>query len=147
MEDASKKPSVRLETVRFYERCGILVQPPSRGNGWQEYDYEVLALIRYIKQAQQMGFSLSELKDMQSAADGSRPAFCESVRNATREKSRAVERQIEDMQTMQRDLETFLARCTAKEINERCPIYETCVRLKGTSGKKGLERPTIMKDS
>jgi MerR family mercuric resistance operon transcriptional regulator len=128
----AREAGVNVETVRFYERCGILLQPPSPQEGWREYDEEALALIRYIKQAQHMGFTLAELKRLQTKADGSRFAFCESVRNAAREKMRAIEEQIGHLQTIRQGLEGFLARCTAKKMDEKCLIYETCVRLKAS---------------
>jgi MerR family transcriptional regulator, mercuric resistance operon regulatory protein len=128
---------VNVETVRFYERCGILVQPPSQPEGWREYDDEALALIRYIKQAQQMGFTLAEIKRLQTQAGGNRPAFCESVRSAARAKIRTIEEQIGRLQTIRQDIENFLARCTAKKIDERCAIYETCMRLKASSFTNG----------
>jgi MerR family mercuric resistance operon transcriptional regulator len=130
----AREAGVNVETVRFYERCGILAQPPVPTKGWREYGKEALALIRYIKQAQQMGFTLAELKRLQIKADGNQWAFCESVRSATREKMCAVEEQIRQLQTVRQNLEGFLARCTAKKKNERCPIYDTCVRLKTSSG-------------
>jgi DNA-binding transcriptional MerR regulator len=134
----AREVGVSVETIRFYERCGILAQPPLPPRGWREYGEEALALIRYIKQAQQMGFTLAELKRLQVKADGSRRAFCESIRNATRKKMRAVEEHIRQLQTIRQDLESFLARCTAKKKNERCPIYDTCVRLKTSSSPLDL---------
>jgi DNA-binding transcriptional MerR regulator len=133
----AREAGVNLETIRFYERCGILAKLPSQPGGWREYDDETLALIRYIKQAQQMGFTIAELKRLQTEADGDRRAFCESVRNAAREKIRAVEERIGQLKTVRQDLENFLARCTAKKIDERCPIYETCARLKASSASNG----------
>lgn len=129
----AREAGINVETIRFYERCGILAQPSLPPEGWREYGDEALALIRYIKQAQKMGFTLAELKRLQVKADGNRRAFCESIRNATRERMRAVEEQTRQLQTIRRDLESFLARCTAKKRNERCPIYDTCVRLKKSS--------------
>ena len=57
----AREAGVNVETVRFYERLGILTQPPSPPEGLREYGEEVCALIRYIKQAQQVGFTLAEL--------------------------------------------------------------------------------------
>jgi hypothetical protein len=57
----AREAGVNVETVRFHERCGILAQPPEPPKGWREYGKEGLDLIRYIKQAQQMGFTLAEL--------------------------------------------------------------------------------------
>jgi MerR family transcriptional regulator, mercuric resistance operon regulatory protein len=129
---------VNVETVRFYERCGLLPQPPSPPEGWREYGEDALALIRYIKQAQQMGFTLAELKRLQLKANGDQRTFCESVQNATRERMCAVEKQIRQLQTIRRELKSFLARCTSKGNDERCPIYNTCVRVKTLSARINL---------
>src|ERR1700746_2544610 len=91
----AKEAGVGVETVRFYERRGILKQPESPPEGWREYGSDALETIRYIKIGQQMGFKLSEMQRLQQKARGEQRVFCESVREATRAKIKAVEEQIQ----------------------------------------------------
>ncbi len=120
----AKEAGVGVETVRFYERRGIIQQPSAPAEGWRDYGNDALETIRYIKIGQQLGFKLSEMQKLQLKAGGEQRVFCESVRHATREKIKAVEEQIEQLQQVHEELQSFLGRCSAKKDGERCPIYE-----------------------
>jgi DNA-binding transcriptional MerR regulator len=121
----AKEAGVGVETIRFYERRGILKQPPAPPAGWRQYSQEALSTIRYIKIGQQLGFKLSEIAGLQAKASGGQQSFCESVRNATRSKIKAVEQQIEQLQNIHRELLEFLGSCSAKKASDPCPIYNT----------------------
>jgi MerR family transcriptional regulator, mercuric resistance operon regulatory protein len=129
----AKEAGVGVETVRFYERRGILKRPQAPPEGWREYGRDALETIRYIKIGQQLGFKLSEMQTLQKKAGGEQRAFCESVREATREKIKAVEDQIEQLQQVHGELQSFLGRCSAKKDGERCPIYESLGAMKKAS--------------
>jgi DNA-binding transcriptional MerR regulator len=128
----AKEAGVGVETIRFYERRGILKQPASPASGYRQYSEEALSTIRYIKIGQQLGFKLSEMEKLQARAGGGQSAFCESVRAATREKIKAVEEQMAELQGVHKELVDFLARCSRKKPGESCPIY-----LAMTGMKKG----------
>lgn len=119
----AKEAGIGVETIRFYERRGILKQPPVPASGWRRYSEEALSTIRYIKVGQQLGFTLSEMERLQGKTSGGQRAFCESVRAATREKIKAVEEQIAELQAVHKELGDFLARCSAKKASEPCPIF------------------------
>jgi MerR family mercuric resistance operon transcriptional regulator len=126
----AQEAGVGVETVRFYERRGILKQPEAPPEGWREYGNEALETIRYIKLGQQLGFRLSDIQKLQQKAAGEQRVFCESVRAATREKIKAVEEQIQQLQQVHIELQDFLGRCSAKKEGERCPIYESLGAVK-----------------
>jgi MerR family mercuric resistance operon transcriptional regulator len=130
ISELAKETGVGVETIRFYERRGILKQPPSPAQGWREYGEDALSTVRYIRQGQQLGFKLAEMKRLQDKAGGEQQVFCESVRSATREKIGAVEEQIKQLRKMRRELQDFLTRCSAKKKGERCPIYESLGAMK-----------------
>jgi MerR family transcriptional regulator, copper efflux regulator len=76
---AAREAGVNIETIRFYERRGLIERPP-KGNGYRVYSPEEVARIRFIKEAQQIGFSLSEIGDLLSLrADPA--ADCSEVRH------------------------------------------------------------------
>ncbi|HVO82563.1 MAG TPA: MerR family transcriptional regulator [Terriglobales bacterium] len=128
--ELAREAGVGVETIRFYERRGILKQPSSPAQGWREYGDDALSTLRYIKQGQHLGFRLAEMKRLQERAGGEQQAFCESVRAATRERIWAVEEQIKQLRRMRRELQDFLGRCSAKNAGERCPIYESLGAMK-----------------
>jgi MerR family mercuric resistance operon transcriptional regulator len=131
----AKECGVSVETVRFYERSGILERPPTPAEGWREYGDKALSTLRYIKLGQQLGFKLAEMKQLQTTAGGGQRAFCEAVRAATREKIKAVEAHIEQLNQVRKELDDFLGRCSAKQSDERCPIYESLNNATSFGGK------------
>ena len=62
--ELAKRAGVNIETLRFYERKGLLPHPPRRGSGYREYPVESIRLIRFIKRAQELGFSLCEIREL-----------------------------------------------------------------------------------
>ena len=60
----AKLAGVGIETIRFYEREGILKEPPRRESGYRIYDSEIIGRLRFIKRAQELGFSLKEISEM-----------------------------------------------------------------------------------
>jgi MerR family mercuric resistance operon transcriptional regulator len=134
----AKECGVNVETIRFYQRCGILSKPPAPAEGWREYSDAAVETVRYIKQGQQLGFSLAEIKRLEEKAGGRQLVFCESVRAATREKIWAVEEQIKQLRKVRKELMQFLARCSAKKENQRCPIFQSLLAMK--LNRKGVVR-------
>jgi MerR family mercuric resistance operon transcriptional regulator len=61
---AAREAGVNLETIRFYERRGLLAQPPTPLSGFRRYDDEAVLAVRFIKRAQDLGFSLREIQEI-----------------------------------------------------------------------------------
>jgi len=117
---------VGVETVRYYQRFGILSHPDQQG-GWRSYPDEAVAAIRYVKEAQKLGFTLSEIKRLkEDARDG--PQFCADVRSASLAKIGMLEEQIKSLLHARRELKAFVGRCAALEESKRCPIARALLR-------------------
>src|SRR5215470_19767602 len=106
----AKEAGVTVETVRFYERCGLLRQPAAPLSGWRIYDPSAVWIIHYIKLGRQLGFSLSELKALLANVGAGR-RFCTSIQRAYEEKIELVEQKIHQMKAMRRELRKALAAC------------------------------------
>lgn len=117
---------VGIETIRYYERQGILPKPPRSGR-WREYDDLALATISYVKQAQRLGFSLAEVKRLQSELTDS-PSFCAAVRATANDRLTSVEAKIRDLLDVRRELRSFIGRCASVEDKKRCPIAHALLR-------------------
>ena len=68
--DVAKSAGVGVETVRFYEREGLLDQPPKPIRGWRDYDESVVAQLGQVRLAQQMGLTLKDMKALKARAKG-----------------------------------------------------------------------------
>src|ERR1700722_5994851 len=62
----AKECGIGIETIRFYERNGLIADPPRRESGYREYPYETITRLRFIKRAKELGFSLKEINELLS---------------------------------------------------------------------------------
>jgi MerR family copper efflux transcriptional regulator len=119
---AAREAGVNIETVRFYERRGLIEQPP-KGEGYRIYSSEQVARIRFVKEAQQIGFSLTEIGELLTLrADPA--ADCSYVRQQAIAKREEVRRKIERLQQIDAALETLVAACPGSGALEACSIMD-----------------------
>lgn len=119
----AKHAGVNLETIRYYERRGLLPEPPRRASGYRAYPPESLARLRFIKSAQALGFRLEEIQHLLSLrveADTS----CEQVRMQAEQKLAEVTQKIQALQELQQALLTLTAACAQGGPQGECPILE-----------------------
>ena len=113
---------VNVETIRYYERRGLLEQPSKPLGGHRRYAAEAVERVRFIKRAQQLGFTLEEVKGLLHLEDGQ---SCRETRLLAEQKLRQVEARIDDLSRMQRTLNDLIVRCTAGKRPRSCPIIAT----------------------
>lgn len=118
---------VGVETIRFYERKGLIKQP-RKAQGPRHYDDATLATLRYLRLAQQLGFSLKEIGVLQGKlADGQ--TFCASLRGMVEAKLEALEREAKAIARLRQELNAFLRRCRARDPKLPCPIVQELTQL------------------
>src|SRR5271165_6896420 len=123
----AKEAGVGVETVRFYERKGLIDQPRS-AEGYRDYGDETLAAVRYIKIAQSMGFSLADVAKLRGKL-GEGSGFCESVRATARRRLETIEDEIAELRRLQNDLTAFLDRCGRRAPEATCSILTELAAL------------------
>jgi Cu(I)-responsive transcriptional regulator len=112
---------VGVETVRFYERKGLLNAPARRLSGYREYDDEAVERLRFIRRAQQVGFTLKEIRELlalRADPDASRA----DVRGKAEVKIDDIDTKVRDLLAMRESLVTLLATCEGDGPAARCPI-------------------------
>lgn len=120
----ASKSGLSRDTIRFYEREALLLQPQRTPAGYRLYNPDVVARLSFIKQAQALGFSLTEIRDL---LDGYHDASeCRQVASRLRQKIAELDRKVREMQTLRTTLSTYLSACTAALTNGRaqagCPV-------------------------
>ena len=117
----AERAGVNVETVRYYERRGLLPEPARTDAGYRSYEPEAVARLRFIKRAQGLGFTLHEIEDLLAlrVRDGD---TCEAVGDKTREKIVLVRQKIRELQAMQRSLARLATACEARRPTGECPI-------------------------
>lgn len=121
----AKRAGVGVETVRFYERQGLIDRPAKPANGgYRSYPPEIVDRIRLIRQAQSLGFSLKEIEELLSLkADPT--ADCADIRVRAQAKLREVNRKIDRLTAIQFALQNLLEACPGEGVAARfCSILE-----------------------
>ena len=119
----AKTAGVGVETIRFYERKGLLKQPHKSG-GFRYYLPELATRIRFIKRSQELGFTLKEAQELLDLKLKSK-AKCEDVLNKTESKIKEIEEKIKDLNNMKKSLIKLADCCESRDLSlSECPILE-----------------------
>ncbi len=118
----AKKAGVGVETIRFYEREGLLAVPARKGSGvgYRQYGQDAVDRLLFIARAKALGFALSEIKDLLRLHDGGGDRA--EVRRMAAEKAAAVEARITDLQRVRAALAGLVAACDGEGPLDGCPI-------------------------
>lgn len=119
----AERAGVNVQTLRYYERIGLLKDPRRSPSGYRLYRPETVRVIRFIKRAQNLGFSLEEIEHLLELRDD-RISSCEEVRDLAEAKMRDVDRRIRDLSALRGALETLVRSCERGDERRDCPILE-----------------------
>lgn len=117
----AKLARVNIQTVRYYERRGILAPDGHRESGYRLYTEEAIRRIRFIKNAQELGFTLDEIGDLLRLRVSHR-ARCADVRRKAEAKLRQVDEKIATLRSMRHILERLIRTCRKHGTTDACPI-------------------------
>lgn len=120
LADAS---GVGVETVRFYEREGLLPEPPRTGGGYRVYDADAVRRVRFILRAKELGFTLAETKELLELRVTD-PAACGDVEATARAKITDIEARIQELERIRAVLGDLVRACAANEQTGECPILD-----------------------
>lgn len=122
----AKQAGVGVETIRFYEREGLIKQPKKAVNqGFRLYQLEDAQKVRFIKRAQELGFTLKEVKELLKL-NSSRQATCEDVRLKAEAKREEIEAKIADLERMKKSLKAMELACRKSPEMVACCKIEAC---------------------
>lgn len=119
----AKRSGVGVETVRYYEREGLLTQPERKASGYRQYDNDVVRHLLFIRRAKQLGFTLKEIKSL-LALRNTESATRADVRAQANEKLRDIDAKIRDLSNMRLALQTLVDSCHGHGAAKTCPILE-----------------------
>jgi len=129
----ARRAGVHVETVRYYQRKGLMPVPDKPWGGIRHYDSAHLERLRFIRAAQQLGFSLAEIRELLRLEDGTHCA--EAAEIATR-KLAAVREKLQQLAGMEQALGHLLAACASGDGSRQCPLIDALKSeahsLKGT---------------
>jgi len=118
----ARAAEVNVETIRYYQRRGLLEEPPKPARGRRRYSGVVVRRVRFIKRAQLLGFTLEEVRSLLQLEDGQ---SCRDTRLLAERKLAVIEQRLTDLTRVRQVLTGLIAECTAGKQPRSCPIIAT----------------------
>ena len=119
--EVAERAGVNSQTLRYYERRGLLAEPDRSNGGHRLYPPDTVALLSVIKAAQRLGFTLDEVAALLELDSGQN---CGVARNLAEQKLADVDARLRDLRALQRQLRALIARCRIASGTVRCPMIE-----------------------
>ena len=118
----SKRTDCNIETIRYYERIGILPEPPRTSGGHRIYEAEHLKRLIFIRRGRELGFTLEEIRELLGLVDGG-DYTCEEVKGITIIHLDDVQQKIKDLRRLERTLKEMVSQCEGGVVPD-CPIID-----------------------
>lgn len=130
----ARASGVHLETIRYYQRLGLVPQPARPVGSVRRYGEQAVARLRFIRRAQQLGFSLEEVQQLLALEDGGQ---CDATRRLAEVRLAEVDARLAQLSRMRRELRRLIADCTGAGRAPRCPIIDTLSDWRPEAGDRG----------
>jgi MerR family mercuric resistance operon transcriptional regulator len=124
--DVSQRTGCHIETIRYYERIG-LVPPPERDGRYRRYGTRDVKRLLFVRRARELGFTLDEVRTLLKLAQSSGTSACDEVREISAAHLASVRRRIADLRAMARVLSSAIHQCDAGQ-QPGCPLIEALSR-------------------
>jgi MerR family mercuric resistance operon transcriptional regulator len=115
------KAEVNVETIRYYERRGLIERPDKPASGYRKYSDEVLHRLLFIRRSQTLGFKLDEIENLLFLSVG----HCTEIQSIAEHKLDQVTNKIKDLQKLENVLRDLVRQCGESVDKAHCPIVET----------------------
>lgn len=113
------RSGVSVETIRYYQSVGLIAKPEKPASGYRRYNAAAIQRVAFIKRAQHLGFTLTEVSSLLTLEDGE---SCGRARLLAEEKLALVEERIADLQNLRRTLTGLVSQCASRRGKVACPL-------------------------
>jgi Hg(II)-responsive transcriptional regulator len=130
--EVAAQAHVNTQTLRYYERRGLLPEPTRTPSGYRDYGDDAVRVVRFVKRAQQLGFTLDDIEDLLHLAGGG-PESCDEARAMARVRIVDMQQRIDELAGMRDALTSLIGTCGESRAERQCPILrdiETAVGAK-----------------
>lgn len=134
----ARRTGIGVETVRFYERQGLIQEPARRKSGYRQYTEAVIPRLEFIKRSRELGFSLQDIGEFLSLRPDSE-ASCDEVKRRAEEKIAQLEEKIGTLVRMKGALEDLVETCCGKGSESECPFLEALAEQDASGPEKELQ--------
>ena len=133
---------VNLETVRYYERIGLMPRPARTGGGYRSYEPNHVSRLNFIRRSRELGFTLDEVRGLLRLVDGHRYT-CAQIHDITVRHAEDIRRKITDLRRLERVLTGMAAQCVGGQVPQ-CPIVDALFDARARRVRTA--RPPVAKD-
>lgn len=119
----AKEIGIGIETIRYYQRIGLIEEPAKPLSGYRIYPAETLSRLRFILRAKALGFSLAEIETLLELGDGS----CRESMQVAKTKLELIQQKITDLKNLEHSLMGVVKACEINPDTHGCPLIETLV--------------------
>ena len=120
--ELARRTGCNLETIRYYEKTGMMPDPPRTASGYRVYDEAHVSRLRFILRARELGFSIYGIRGLLDLVDGGTQT-CAEVKERTERHLADVRAKIADLKRIEKVLGVIYAQCSGEEVPE-CPVLE-----------------------
>lgn len=120
--ELARRTGCNLETIRYYEKTGMMPDPPRTASGYRVYDDAHISRLRFILRARELGFSIEQIRGLLDLVDGGTQT-CAEVKERTEQHLADVRAKIADLKRIEKALAATAAQCSGEDIPE-CPVLE-----------------------
>ena len=135
--EVATKAQVNVQTLRYYERRGLLAEPQRTSSGYRVYTPDAVRVVRFVKHAQQLGFTLDDIEDLLHLADGG-PDSCQEAKAMARSRIADLQRRIDELAGMRDALARLVDTCDQPRRKRDCPILHD-IQTAATTTSTGRE--------
>jgi MerR family mercuric resistance operon transcriptional regulator len=134
----SEQSGVNIETIRYYEKIGVMPKPTRSARGYRVYGPEHVKRLHFVRRGRELGFSLDELRGLLRLVDG-HAYTCAEVHTLTVAHLQDIRRKISDLRRLERVMSDMAAQCTGDQVPE-CPVIDALFEMRPVSRQGRLDR-------
>lgn len=120
----ARKVGIGIETIRYYQRIGLIEQPEKPLSGYRVYPEETIIRLLFIQRAKELGFNLTEIATLLALGTGK----CSETRELAKHKLELIKSKLHDLQAISKILETLIQSCEANSDYQECPIITAILK-------------------
>jgi len=136
--EVAAQAHVNTQTLRYYERRGLLPEPARTQSGYRAYTPDAVRVVRFVKRAQQLGFTLDDIEALLHLSDGG-PDSCDEARTMARIRIADLQQRIEELANMRDALARLVDTCDQPRAERDCPILQDIETVAATTNSAAEE--------
>ncbi|MCH9736779.1 MAG: MerR family transcriptional regulator [Actinomycetia bacterium] len=133
--EVAAQAQVNTQTLRYYERRGLLPKPERTQSGYRVYTPSAVRVVRFVKRAQQLGFTLDDIEDLLQLAEGG-PESCQEARTMARQRISDLQLRINELAVMRDALARLIDTCDQPRTERDCPILHDIETATTSAGQE-----------